>query len=73
MKKIMLKLTMTLAVIAVAGYAVYPSQTETQLSGVTLDNVEAIASGESGNYYCDPPYTVTCDYVGGYKIPGFKR
>lgn len=47
MKKRILKLTMTLAVVAVAGYAAYSSQIKIQLDGVTLNNVEALASGES--------------------------
>ena len=48
MKKITLKLALSLAVVVAAGYTAYTSQARTQkLEGVTLDNVEAIASGES--------------------------
>ncbi len=52
MKKNILKFGIALAVVVAAGYITYSSQTEIQLSGVTLDNVEAIASGENGNPPC---------------------
>lgn len=46
MKKTILKFGIALAVVAAAGYITYSSQTEIQLSGVSIDNVEALASGE---------------------------
>lgn len=49
MKKNILKLTFALAVVVAAGYTVYASQASSEIAGVALDNVEAIASGESGN------------------------
>ena len=47
-----IKFTLALAVVVAAGYTAYSSQIKTQtLNGVTLDNVEAIASGEDENRY----------------------
>ncbi len=52
MKTRILKWSFALAVVVAAGYTAYTSQTKTQkLNGITLDNVEAIASGEDENRY----------------------
>lgn len=42
-----LKSAMVLAVALTAGYGVYTSQQETELSELALANVEALANGES--------------------------
>lgn len=47
MKKHILKLGFALAVVVAAGYTVYSSQTSKELTGIALDNMEALASGES--------------------------
>ena len=57
----------------VAGYGVYTSQKETSMSDLAMANVEALASGEDGNYDCDAPYTATCSYEGSVRVPGVKR
>lgn len=46
MKKQIFKLALGLAVVVVAGYTAYISQASSEISGVTMDNVEALASGE---------------------------
>lgn len=50
MKKNILKISFALAVVVVAGYTTYSSQTKTQLSEVSLNNVEALANGEDGSH-----------------------
>ena len=53
MKKNILKISLALTVVAAAGYITYSSQTEElSMSSISLDNVEAIASGESGKVTC---------------------
>lgn len=47
MKKNILKFGIALAVVAVSGYMAYSTQNETRLSGVSLENAEALASGET--------------------------
>lgn len=46
MKKNILKVAFVAAFAMMAGYGVYTTQTETNLSDLALDNVEALASGE---------------------------
>lgn len=36
-------------------------------------NIEALASSESQNYSCDPPYTIKCSQEGSQRIPGYKK
>lgn len=48
MKKHILKLGFALAVVVAAGYTVYSSQTSLKMTGIALNNVEALASGENG-------------------------
>ena len=47
MKKHILKLGFALAVVVAAGYTVYSSQTSLKMTGIALNNVEALASGEN--------------------------
>ena len=51
MKK-MIKIAFVAAFVAIAGYGVYTNQKSETLSDLTLANVEALAGGESGGYYC---------------------
>lgn len=51
MKKHILKLGFALAVVVAAGYTVYSSQTSLKMTGIALNNVEALASGESDKKY----------------------
>lgn len=70
MRKNIYKLMAGLAIILTAGYIANSSKVESPLSGVTLDNVEAIASGEAmkpcygyGSTYC--PYNgIWVDRIG---------
>ena len=55
MKK-MIKIAFVAAFVAIAGYGVYTNQKSETLSDLTLANVEALAGGESGGYYCCSPY-----------------
>lgn len=53
MKKNIVKYVLAVAVVAVAGMGVYQSQNRgIELSGVSLANVEALASGEGYNWLC---------------------
>ena len=53
MKKIALKLTLSLAVVAAAGYMFHLTKAKKPtLTGVALDNVEALALEEVGGGYC---------------------
>lgn len=63
MKKNILKLGFALAVVVAAGYTVYSSQTSLKMTGIALNNVEALASGE-GNFICrtNIDYTAICNY-----------
>ena len=56
MKKNALKISFALAVVVAAGYTAYSSQNEIQLNGVSIDNVEAIASGEGGSECTGPKF-----------------
>lgn len=56
MKK-MIKIAFVAAFVAIAGYGVYTNQKSETLSDLTLANVEALAGGESGGYYCCSPYS----------------
>jgi hypothetical protein len=48
-------------------------QEKSGLSTLTMENVEAIARGESDNFECIPPYdTYTCVYMGSVRLPGIK-
>lgn len=50
MKRI-IKLSLVAVFACVAGYNVYQSQKQVELSGLMLENVEALAGDESGNNY----------------------
>lgn len=52
MKKIIVKITFALAVVVATGYTVYSSQTSSKMSGIALNNVEALASGEGIGVTC---------------------
>lgn len=52
MKKNILKLGFALAVVVAAGYTVYSSQTSLKMTGIALNNVEALASGEDAGFNC---------------------
>ena len=73
MKRNMIKAALFAVFAFVAGYGVYTSQKETAMSDLAMANVEALASGEDGNYDCDAPYTATCSYEGSVRVPGVKR
>lgn len=55
MKKLLSKIVCAVAVAAIAAYGVYTHQKETQVSNLTLANVEALARYEL------PEVTITCD------------
>lgn len=60
MKKHILKLGFALAVIVAAGYTVYSSQASLKMTGIALNNVEALASGESGGDGCESRINSEC-------------
>ena len=64
MKTKILKVTFLAAIAAIAGYGVYANQTKETMSDVMLENVEALATGESGDGYChtNEDYTAICNY-----------
>ena len=59
MKKVILKLTLVAAFVVSAGYSVYTSQVNEDLSDLALANIEALAGGEL------PEIGVVCDYNPG--------
>lgn len=75
MKKHILKLSLALAVVVDAGFAVYSLQTSKELTGIGLDNMEALASGENGekNIFTSYVWSEDCYiYVGGAYARGKK-
>lgn len=69
MKKNILKLVFASAFALVAGYSVYASQQEVEMSDLAMANVEALASGENigpgdpcwnADYDADKPKAVKC-------------
>ena len=66
MKRLKLKIAMVAVVAAVAGYVTYQNQAkEIGMSELALANVEALASGESGNFRCLGHGDVECY---GYRV-----
>ena len=53
MKKVILKLTLVAAFVVSAGYSVYTSQVNEELSDLALANIEALAGGESDRWCPD--------------------
>lgn len=53
MKKVILKLTLVAAFVVSAGYSVYTSQVNEELSDLALANIEALAGGELGGNTVD--------------------
>ena len=68
MKK-MIKIAFVAAFVAIAGYGVYTNQKSETLSDLTLANVEALAGGESGGYYCECYRIVGGGIVHGLRLP----
>lgn len=66
MKKNILKLGFALAVVVAAGYTVYFSQTSLKMTGIALNNVEALASGEDAGFNCwwDSESYISCTPTG---------
>ena len=57
MRKKILSAAFAVAIIAIAGYNVYMSQTKDSLSELALANIEALANGDVTNN-CPDPYDV---------------
>lgn len=68
MKKNILKAVFVAAFAMMAGYGVYTTQIQTSLSDLALDNVEALASGESGKVNCCPDPGDSCTLSSGDVI-----
>lgn len=62
MKTNILKVTFLAAIAAIAGYGVYANQTKETMSDVMLENVEALATGESGPKEC-PGGRHLCEWI----------
>lgn len=72
MKKI-IKIAFVAAFAAVTGYGVYTNQRTETMSDLMLANVEALASGESGqNVYCCGNYGDCMLILGGGVVKGIK-
>ncbi len=54
-----------MAIVALAtGWNISQSENEIKLSDLALDNVEALASGETGgSYYCRSAYVYVCSWI----------
>lgn len=60
MRKKVLRMALMVAVVAVASYGVYANQTKAQtMSDIMLENVEALATGESTDLYARVDKIVT--------------
>lgn len=59
-----IKAALVAAIAAVASYGVYTNQTQEMMSDVMLANVEALATGESGDGNCrtNDDYTAICNH-----------
>lgn len=62
MKKL-IRMTLVTAFAFAAGYSVYQSQKEVTLSDLALENVEALASGESASNPCTYAPNSWCRFV----------
>lgn len=63
MKKNLLKAVFVAAFAMIAGYGVYTTQAQVNLTDITLENVEALAAGESSSdcsTYCSTDPRATC-------------
>ncbi|MBR2360659.1 MAG: NVEALA domain-containing protein [Bacteroidaceae bacterium] len=58
MRKKILGATFAIAIMAVAGYNTYVSQTKKSMSDLALANVEALAADGEGGTPCPNPYDV---------------
>lgn len=72
MKRLKLKIAMVVVVAAIAGYVTYQNQVRHAISDLALENAEALAAGESGNYDCVKPYTIKCSQEGSVRVPGYR-
>lgn len=81
MKKNILKVTLVIALVLVAGYNVYTSQRSVTISDLALANVEALAADEGLTLECDGSLMVKCERscsacyrtwsaIGGHGRPG---
>ena len=60
MKKRILGTALLVAIAVAAGWNYQQNKQDVQLSDLALDNVEALARGESGTDYCDDFTTMRC-------------
>lgn len=63
---------MTVFVLA-AGYGIYTTQVQTDLPDLVLDNVEALASGESDKVTCCPDAGDTCTLSNGDVLKDYDE
>ena len=74
MKKKLISAAFVVAIALTAGYNVYNSQNKVALSDLALDNVEALASGESSPndciHLCNEDFRYTCiiDWKNGSEL-----
>lgn len=71
MKKSVLKIVFVSAFTLVAGYSIYASQQEVEMSDLAMVNVEALASNES-SVTCDPDKGDTC-MVGSTPVKDYDE
>lgn len=73
MKSFIYKKSILIAIAIISGVSIYTLKKDNvQLSSLSLDNIEAIASGESENIECIAPYTSTCVWYGNIGYMGIK-
>ncbi|EDV01515.1 hypothetical protein BACCOP_01458 [Phocaeicola coprocola DSM 17136] len=70
MNKKILKVVFASAFALVAGYSVYASQQEVEMSDLAMANVEALAGGESGTVKCCPDPGDECKLSSGDILEG---
>lgn len=68
-----LKIFFVVIVLAIVCFGIFNSKKEMNMDELVEINIEALASSESQNYSCDPPYTIKCSQEGSQRIPGYKK
>lgn len=69
-----LKIFFVVIILAIVCFGIFNSKKETtNMDELVKTNIEALASFESQDYSCEPPYTIKCSQEGSQRIPGYKK
>lgn len=74
MKKFVLKMFLSIAFVAAAGFLSYNAQNEAKLSDLSLSNIEALAQGEIiVGPFCASAYQACVVYSDGFFLTGYRQ